>query len=251
MTSLSTKVYLRDHYYAIASEAKQSMPSLRGRRPWQSMTSRTHGSPRRCAPRDDAMLRPEPSVGDTKPSLRLHGANPSLRLHGANPSLRGRRPWQSMTSRTHGSPRRCAPRDDAMLRPEPSVGDTKPSLRLHGANPSLRLHGANPSLRGRGPWQSMTSRTHGSPRRCAPRDDAMLRPEPSVGDTKPSLRLHGANPSLRGRRPWQSMTSRTHGSPRRCAPRDDAVARGLLVALSFQGHAPGAFRFATGAAHAV
>jgi len=192
MTSLSTKVYLRDHYYVIASEAKQSR--LR-------QTPSQHGSPRRCAPRDDGMLRPDPSVRDTKPSLRLHEANPSLRSHAANPSLRGRRPWQSMTSSTHGSPRRCAPRDDGMLRPDPSVGDTKPSLRLHEANPSLRLH--------------------------------------------------GANPSLRGRRPWQSMTSRTHGSPRRCAPRDDALARGLLVALSFQGHAPGAFRFATGAAHAV
>ena len=79
MTTLSSKVNLRGHYYVIASEAKQSM------------TSPTRGSPRRCAPRDDGVM-------DGK-----HGS----------PRRCAPRDDVVMDGK-HGSPRRCAPRDDGV-----------------------------------------------------------------------------------------------------------------------------------------
>jgi hypothetical protein len=53
-------VYKPKRFTSHAARRGAKKPSLRGRRPWQSMVAILHGSPRRCAPRDDGLMRSIP-----------------------------------------------------------------------------------------------------------------------------------------------------------------------------------------------
>ena len=129
-------------------------PSLRGPGPWQSMTSRNHGSPRRCAPRDDACVQAHRSVRD-RPAPHLLPSD--TRTGGTTLCHATLRHAASRYNHPDGPPR-------MVKRPTGSGGE--PSSPNCGASAGVRLvnlisssdldSAAHPALQ-RGPWPNMRS----------------------------------------------------------------------------------------------
>jgi hypothetical protein len=67
-------VYMLKRFTSHAARRGAHKPSLRGCRPWQSMAAILHGSPRRCAPRDDELMQSIPkrfAIADRKKEIFL------------------------------------------------------------------------------------------------------------------------------------------------------------------------------------
>ena len=177
-----------------------------------------HGSPRRCAPRDDGGVRGEGSVSEAAGCMRAVKPHPV--------TARREAPRQSIgpgrTAPPHGSPRRCAPRDDGGVCGEGSAFEVAGCMRAVKPNPvTARREAPRQSI---GPRR--TALPHGSPRRFAPRDDGGVCGEGPAFEVAGCTWGHEPHPvTARREAPWQSTgpgrTALPHGSPRRCAPRDD------------------------------